>query len=231
MGSASPVYPVALRVEGRRCLVVGGGRVAARKSGGLLSCGADVTLVAPVIDPAIVEQAHGGGAGPGSLTVRRRPYRPGEAAGFRLVVTATGIAEVDRAVAADADAAGVWVNSADDAEHCTFFLPSVHRDGPVSVAVSTGGASPALATWLRRRIAAELGPDLGVLAALLESARQRVKAAGRSTESVDWQALLNGPLPRLVRDGRLDRARELLEGPLPDLVPSAAVAGGPPCPG
>ena len=223
MGSARPVYPVALRVEGRPCLVVGGGRVAARKAAGLLSCGADVTVVAPRTDPAIDEQGRGVVGAPGSLTVHRRRYRPGEAAAYRLVVTATGIAEVDRAVAADADAAGVWVNSADDAEHCTFFLPSVHRDGQVSLAVSTGGASPALASWLRRRAAAELGPDLGVLAALLQSARRRVKAAGRSTESVDWQALLDGPLPGLVRDGRLDLAREMLQGTL--ALPSSTPPG------
>ena len=218
-GTTSPPYPVALRVEGRRCLVVGGGPVAARKAADLVHCGADVTLVAPVTDPTLDELARDP-TGPGTLVLRRRPYRRGEAARFRLVVTATGIAEIDRAVAADADAAGVWVNSADDAANCTFFLPSVHRDGPISVAVSTGGASPALATWLRRRIGDEVGPGLGVLAGLLRSARERVKATGRPTQSVDWQALLDGPLPGLVRDGRMDEAREVLEGPLPAIGPS-----------
>ena len=87
------------------------------------------------------------------LDVQIRPYERGEAAAYRLVVTATGDPDVDGAVYADAEEAGVWVNSADDTEHCTFMLPAVHRDGPVSVAVSTGGTSPALAGWLRGRVA------------------------------------------------------------------------------
>jgi siroheme synthase (precorrin-2 oxidase/ferrochelatase) len=79
------------------------------------------------------------------------------------------------------------------------------------VAVSTGGASPALATWLRGELAAASGPGLGQLAELLSQARQDLQAAGRSTESVDWAALLAGPLPSLVRQGRLDEARALVE--------------------
>ena len=126
------------------------------------------------------------------------------------MVTATGRAEVDGAVAGDAEAGGVWVNSADDVEHCTFILPSVHRDGPVSVAVSTGGASPALAGWLRRRAGVALGPGLGTLASLLDEARTAVRSAGRSSESVDWLEVLDGPLPDLVAQGRLDQARALL---------------------
>jgi len=151
------------------------------------------------------------------VLLERRRYRSGEAAGYRLVVSATGIADVDGAVAADAEAAGVWVNSADDAERCTFLLPSVHRDGSVSIAVSTGGASPALATWLRRRVADDLGPGLGILAALLEEARQRVHAEGRSTEAIDWPALLDGALPALVRPG--DSTRPLVVATATSPVP------------
>jgi siroheme synthase-like protein len=144
------------------------------------------------------------------VRVERRPYRNKEAADYRLVVTATGLVDIDRKVARDADAAGIWVNSADDAAHCTFILPSVHRDGPVSVAVSTGGASPAMASWLRRRVAEILGDDLGVLAELLGEARQELMTDGRPTTSVDWAALLNGPLPQLLRDGDIDGARALV---------------------
>jgi siroheme synthase-like protein len=212
---AEPVlYPVSLDVAGRPCLVVGGGTIAAGKVAGLLTAGAVVTVVAPDVDAAIDALATAGDAaepgGPGSVTVRRRPYRAGEAADYRLVVTATGVAEVDGTVAADAAAAAVWVNSADDPGRCTFHLPSVHRDGPVSVAVSTGGASPALAIWLRRRAADALGTGLGELAGLLDEARRRLQAAGRPTSSVDWPTVLDGPLPQLVRNGQLDEARQLL---------------------
>lgn len=211
MAADPGLYPVALNVAGRNCLVVGGGAVAAGKVLGLVRSGAVVTVVAAEPGAALeAVLAPENAPGPGSITVERRPYRAGEAAGYRLVVTATGTGEVDGTVVADAEAAGVWVNSADDPERSTFYLPSVHRDGPVVVAVSTGGASPALATWLRRRAGVQLGPDLGTLALLLEEARRRLQAAGRPTDSVDWQTLLDGSLPDLVRDGRMDEARRLV---------------------
>jgi siroheme synthase-like protein len=193
-------------VGGRPCLVVGGGPIAARKVSGLLGCGAVVTVIAPEVCDAMTQLTP-----LTPLTIARRTYAPGDAGGYRLVVTATGIPAVDGAVYADAEAAGVWVNSADDVAHCTFILPSVHRDGPVSVAVSTGGTSPALAAWLRARLAESGGPGLGELADLLGQARQRLHDAGRSTERVDWAALLDGPLPALVRSGRREQARALVE--------------------
>jgi siroheme synthase-like protein len=174
-------------VAGRPVLVVGGGRVAARKVGDLVACGAHVTVVAPEIDAAVLAFAAG-------VAVVRRPYRAGEAADYRLVVTATGDRAVDQQVFDDAEAAGVWVNSADDPARCTFTLPAVVRRPPVLVTVATGGHSPALATWLRRRLEAELGPEVAVLAGLLDGARSRVKASGRSTEDLDWQALLDAGL-------------------------------------
>lgn len=199
-------YPVSLDVAGRACLVVGGGAVAARKARGLLDLGAAVTVIAPAVGPEMSTLA------PSLQTIETRPYRSGDAAGFRLVITATGDHQVDAAVYADADAAGVWVNSADDPGHSSFILPSVHRDGPVTVAVSTGGASPALAVWLRSRIAGEaVVVGAGTLAALLGEARRRLRAAGRPTDAVDWRALLDGPLPELVRAGALDDARTALD--------------------
>jgi siroheme synthase-like protein len=145
------------------------------------------------------------------LVLEERRYRAGEAADYRLVITATGDPEVDRAVATDAETAGVWVNSADDVDNCTFMLPAVHRDGDVTVAVSTGGASPALAGWLRDRAAAAIGPEAGTLAVLLDEARRNVRAEGRSTEATDWSAILSGPFVDLVRSGRIDEARALLQ--------------------
>ena len=183
--------------------MVGGGPVAARKARGLLGCGATLTVIAPDVSSAMAELT--------PLTIERRPYAEGDAGAYRLVVTATGIPAVDATVSADAEAAGVWVNSADDVEHCSFILPSVHRDGAVTVAVSTGGRSPALASWLRGRLAAQEGTGLGALAELLGRARQSLHDAGRSTEKVDWVALLDGTLPELVRDGRFDEARAVVE--------------------
>ncbi len=213
-----PTYPIVLRVQGRPCLVVGGGPVAARKAADLLECGASLTVVAPELGSAL--KALAAGTAEGSLRVERRPYRAGEAAAYRLVVTATGVEKVDRLVAADAEAAGVWVNCADDPDHCTFLLPSVHRDGPVSISVSTGGASPALAAWLRRRVGESLGAHLDLLATLLEDGRRALRLAGRPTTTVDWAGLLDGDLPTLVAEGREDEARRLVDD-------AVAVALGP----
>jgi siroheme synthase-like protein len=223
MGLDADLYPVGLIVADRPCLVVGAGRVAARKIASLLTCGAAVTVVAPEAHLAIGLLAADGAfarlTGP-HLSVHLRPYRSGEAADYRLVVAATGDPAVDAAVYHDAEDAGVWVNSADDPDHCTFILPAVTRDGSVSVAVSTGGASPALASWLRRRVAEAIGPGLGLLASLLDDARHRIHSAGASTETVDWEALLDGPLPTLVRQGDLDQARLLLDAAVASATPT-----------
>ena len=196
-------YPVTLIVEGRPCLVVGGGPVAARKASALLECGALVRVVADRVGPEIR-----------SLPVdwEERPYRAGEAGRYWLVATATDQPEVSREVAADAEAAGVLINAADDPERCSYFLPAVARRGRLSVAVSTDGGSPALARWLRDRLADEcVGPEYGVLADLLAERRDEIRAAGRSTESVDWRAALDSDMLDLVRAGRVDQARERIQ--------------------
>ncbi|HEY7947627.1 MAG TPA: bifunctional precorrin-2 dehydrogenase/sirohydrochlorin ferrochelatase [Acidimicrobiales bacterium] len=228
MGIDADLYPVGLIVAGQRCLVVGGGRVAARKIGSLLRCGAAVTVVAPEAHVAVGLLAGEGAfdrlVGP-YPEVHLRPYQAGEAARYRLVVTATGDPGVDGLVFRDAEEAGVWVNSADDPGHCSFVLPAVHRDGAVTITVSTGGSSPALATWLRRRVADALGPGLGPLAALLDDARGRIHARGASTETIDWQTLLDGPLPDLVRQGKVAEAQELLDRAVDSARPATGRGG------
>jgi siroheme synthase-like protein len=219
VGVGAPIYPVGLVVKGRPCLVVGGGRVAGRKIGALVTCGGAVTVVAPEVHVAVRALTDAGviaAIDEPPLDIQIRPYRPGEAADYRLVVAATGDAAVDDAVHRDAIAAGVWVNIADDPARCSFILPAVARDGTVSIAVSTGGASPALAGWLRDRIVDALGPGLGDLAALLEEGRRRVHDEGTSTETIDWRRLLDGPLPEMVRHGRIDEARTALDAFLGD---------------
>jgi precorrin-2 dehydrogenase/sirohydrochlorin ferrochelatase len=211
MSHDSPLYPVALVVDGRRCLVVGGGPIATHKAEGLLDCRAHVTVVAPLISERLrrlVEDASAPSAG--QLVLEPRPYRTGEASDYRLVITATGDAAVDREVAADAEAAGVWVNSADDPANCSFTLPAVVRQGPIMVTVGTGGHSPALATWLLRHIEGELDTAFTTLLDLLAERRAAIRAEGRGTEGLSWQAVLDGGMLDLVREGRIDEARERL---------------------
>ena len=208
-GAAAPGYPVTLLVEGRRCLVVGAGPVAARKAAGLLAAGAVITVVAPEVSS---EMAALSGEAAGRMAVERRPYRSPEAADYRLVITATGLPAVDGAVSADAEAAGVWVNSADDPANCSFYLPALARRGPVSVAVSTDGSSPALASWLRDRLEAELGApgEIEALAGLLAEARSAIRGAGGRTEGLNWRGALDSDMLELIRSGQVDQARERL---------------------
>jgi siroheme synthase-like protein len=203
-GSVVNFYPVTLDISGRPCLVVGGGPVAARKARGLLECGAKVTVIAPSLAPdmeSLVPRLH---------AVERRPYREGDAASFRLAVTATGLPDVDGAVHADAEASGIWINSADDRAHSSFILPAVFRDGSVTVCVSSGGLSPALSSWLRDRLAVQC-EGVGALAELLGEVRARLLRAGVPSDSVNWRQLLDGPLPELVRAGDLDNARAVVD--------------------
>jgi len=203
----SAVYPVALLLKGRRCLVVGGGQVAERKARGLLAAGAQVNVVAKEVLPPVRSLA--GEAGVGSI--EERPYRRGEVAGYWLVVAATGDPAVNRAVYEDGEAAGVWVNSADDPASCSVILPAVARQGPVTVAVSTSGYSPALASWLKEHAAEHMGPELAELAELLAEARQKLKEDGRSTEEIDWRRSLDWDMLDLIRSGRRAEAKERLE--------------------
>ena len=180
-------YPVWLDLHDVPVLVVGAGPVAARKVEGLVAAGAAVrvvaTSVAPALDRATVAELH------------ERRYEPGDLEGVRLVVTATGDAEVDATVAADATAAGIWVNAADQPADCSFILPAIARNGPLSIAVSTGGSSPALARRLRDRASALLTDDVVALAGDLAARRAAVRAGGGSTEDVDWSALIDPVLP------------------------------------
>jgi siroheme synthase-like protein len=207
-----PLYPVNLIVDGRRCLVVGGGPVALHKVRGLVEAGARVTVVASELDPEIVRLAEGGdgGGGDGNVVAEPRPYRPGEAADYRLVVAATGDPAANQQVYDDAEAAGVWINSADDPERCTVTLPARLRQGRLTVTVSTAGHSPAVAGWLRDRLADELGPEYDLLIGLLAEERNRVRSEGRSTEDMDWRSALDSGILELIRAGRLEAARERL---------------------
>jgi len=195
-------YPVNLVLDGRPCLVVGGGKVALRKVEGLVACGGRVRVVAPRIDPELRMLD--------DVTFDERPWQPGDVDGMWLVIAATDDPAVNRAVFDAGSRAGVWVNGADDPANCSFTLPSVVRRGDLQITVSTGGRSPALATWLRRRIEGEIGPEYSTLLDLLAGERDGLKAAGRSTEGLDWQSALDSDMLDLIRTGDLASARERL---------------------
>ena len=176
-------YPVYLDLREIVVLVVGAGPVAARKVAGLAAAGARVRVVASAVSSSLDRSL--------VAEVRERPFAVEDLEGVRLVVTATGSRDVDAEVAAAATAAGLWVNAADQPDDCSFILPAIARNGPLTAAVSTGGASPALARRLRDHAAALLTDEVVALAAELAAERARVRAAGGSTEDVDWSAAID----------------------------------------
>jgi len=169
-------YPVVLDLHDVPVLVVGGGRIGARKAEGLAAAGAVVRLVATVVSEHVTAAAE----------IRERPFQPDDLDDVRLVVAATGDAEVDAAISAAARSRGIWTNAADQPVDCEFILPAIARTGRVTIAVSTDGASPALARELRNVVAELLTPELGRLAEQLAAERAAIQARGESTEDIDW---------------------------------------------
>lgn len=181
-------FPVNLNLIGRPVLVVGGGRIAYRKVQQLLMAGGEVTVLAPQIlddfNDVPVVQIH-------------REYATGDAANFRLVITATGNTTVDQAIFDECEERGIWVNSADDPARCSFTLPATFRRGPVMVTVSTGGASPALASFLRSQLEDLIGPEFAEVAARLATERAQFHTQGISTEDVDWKPIIKDALTEM----------------------------------
>ena len=198
-------YPVVLLLEGRRVLVVGGGAVAASKVTSLVDAGAVVHVVATVVGEAVRALP---------VTWEERPYEPGEAAGYRFVVAATDDPAVNERVFLDGEAAGVFVNAADDPEHCSATLPARLQRGPVLVTVSTSGHSPALAAWLRDHLGAQLGPELEDLARLLSEARSRLASLGETRSAADWRAALDSGMLDALRAGHPAEAEQRLAAAL-----------------
>jgi siroheme synthase-like protein len=198
-------YPVNLLVRGRRCVVVGAGRIAARKIEALLAAGAEVTVVARRLGEEVREWRDAG-----RVAVVERGFEPGDLDGAWLATTATDEPDVNRAVYEAGESRRVWVNSADDPSNCSFTLTSVVRRGDLVVTVGTGGRSPALAAWLRARLDAELGPEYETLLELLAEAREDMRAGGRSSEDADWNRALDSGMLDLIRAGRVGDAKELL---------------------
>lgn len=199
-------YPVFLDVTGRRCVVVGGGPVAEGKVTGLLAAGASVTVISPTVTGALAAAARAG-----RVSWRRRFYRRGDLEGAALAFAATGDVEVNAAVAAEGGWGGVWVNAADDPAHCDFILPSVLRRGALAIAVSTGGASPALARAVREELERHVGAEYATLVDVARDVRGALRAERRTVDAAAWRAALSDrQFRRLISTGRQALARRRL---------------------
>ncbi len=181
-------FPVNLNLHGRPVLVVGGGRIALRKVEQLLMADAEVT----VLSPMFVDEFHSL-----PVTLVQREYASGDVDAFRLVITATGNTPVDQQIFDECEAKGIWINSADDPDRCAFTLPAALRRGDLMVTVSTGGASPALASWLRSHLELSIVPEFEEVVSRLAIERARIHADGESTENVQWQPIIAGVMADL----------------------------------
>ena len=199
-------WPVNLLVRGRRVVVVGAGRIAARKIEPLLDLGADVVVVAPTVGDEVRAWADAGRLRVGTRPFDRRRPRRRLARGHRHRRPRRST----RRCSPPARRRRVWVNSADDPANCSFTLMSIVRRADLVVAIGTGGRSPALATWLKRHVTDEMGPEYETLLDLLSEARESLRGGGRSSEDADWQQAFRSGILDLVREGRVDEAKELL---------------------
>ena len=181
-------FPVNLNLHGRPVLVVGGGRIAYRKVEQLLMADAEVT----VLSPMFVDEFHSL-----PVTLVQRVYESGDIDAFRLVITATGNTPVNQQIFDECEAKGIWINSADDPDRCAFTLPAALRRGDLMVTVSTGGASPALASWLRSHLELSIVPEFEEVVSRLAIERARIHAEGESTENVQWQPIIAGVMADL----------------------------------
>jgi precorrin-2 dehydrogenase/sirohydrochlorin ferrochelatase len=213
-GSTAPeLYPLFLRLEGRACLLVGGGSVAERKAGPLLAAGAALTVVAPAVTPRLRSLAERG-----ALAWRARPFAPEDLEGKELAFVATSDRKTNALAVAEARNRGIWVNAADAPDECDFHVPAVLRRGRAAVAVSTGGASPLTAAWLRDRIGEALPPATAKLLELSEALRDHCRAGGGDGEALR-RLLDSGLLDDLsaAREEEVERKVALFFGEVPEV--------------
>jgi len=218
-------YPVFLDLRGRRAVVIGGGAVAEQKVHGLVGAGAHVTVVSTDVTPAL-----GALARRNAIEHKRRPYRRGDLKGAWLAIAATDDRGTNGAVWAEAEQLGVPLNAVDDLEHCSFIAPALHREGDITVAVSTAGKSPALAVRLRQRIARLVGRAEARLCELLGELRPGLaeRVPDTPARTALWYRIVDSDVIDFVRRGDIEGARGRmaeLVGPHP-LSPSPFGRGG-----
>lgn len=195
-------YPLFAVMEDKPCLVVGGGSVGERKVHDLRAAGARVTVVSRTLTPALARLAS-----QGAIRHVQGDFDEDQVEGMALVMAATDDPEVNARVSAAAQARSIWVNVADAPEFCTFIVPAQVRRGDLTLAISTGGASPALARKLREELQQRFGPEYAPYLALLKAVRSRLLAERRGEPD---NARLFGQLvdsPLLAAVARGDRAR------------------------
>lgn len=200
-------YPIFLDLRTHSCLVIGGGTVAERKVESLLRARGPVTVISPTCTARLRSWAKDG-----AITLYERPYRPGDLQGFSLVFAATNDEVLHAQIAVEAREAGVLLNVVDRPALCSFIVPAVVSQGDLTLAISTGGASPALAKKIRQTLEEHFGPEYALALHLLARVRERVVRNGLSADERQrlFTALADSPLLDYLRERQVDKINALL---------------------
>jgi precorrin-2 dehydrogenase / sirohydrochlorin ferrochelatase len=200
-------YPIFLDIACKQCVVVGGGEVAERKVERLLDCNAKVTVVSMKLTPGLAAWRD-----QGRLVHRRADYDTSDLRDAFLVIGATDIEAVNEAVSRDAQALGRLVNIVDDPANCNFILPSLFQQGDLTIAVSTGGKSPALSRKMREDFACLYGREYGTLVEILGRLRERILSRGRSADENKkiFDALVRSEILEYIRRGDAETVRQMI---------------------
>jgi len=197
-------YPVYLNLQGRKCLIAGGGQVALRKAAAMLEHGAEVTVVSPRLCTGLRKLAH-----ESRIQAVNRPYRAGDLKGVSIAIVATSNRGINRSAAEDAKKHRVPVNVVDDPVLSDFIVPSILRRGDLSIAISTSAKSPALARKIRSRLENSFDKEYAPLVAIIDEVRRRVKKQGLKVSSSDWQQAIDiDSMIGLIRQGQGEEAGE-----------------------
>lgn len=205
----TPFYIACLKLKGRKSVVVGAGEIGLEKIEGLLACDGDVTVIAPEAEPEVQKLAQ-----EGTIVWEQRAYESTDVEGAFMIIAATNDTDVNVQVFNDGEARGMLVNVVDVPPLCNFILPAITRSGPIAIAISTAGASPALAKRMKREIAEAFGEPYADLAVILNDARGWAKGMLPTyNERKDFfEGIVNGdPDPiELLKEGRVDEVHELV---------------------
>lgn len=202
-------YPIFVELEGRRCLVIGGGAEAQRKVEGLRAAAGDVMVISPKLTRDLQRML-----AEGEIDYQQRDYQEGDLQGYEVCMVATDDGAVNAEVAAEGKRRRIWVNAADDTKNCDFILPAVVRSGLITLAASTSGASPALARRLREELEAYLTEEMPALADLLREVRLDLRSRGIRPGPEVWQEAIDEDLRVLLAQRKHRQAKARLLGAL-----------------
>jgi siroheme synthase-like protein len=199
-------YPIMLKIRGEKCVVIGGGKVALRKVKKLLECGGKVTVISPTFHQNFVRLTQDK-----AFLLIKRDYEPGDLDGAIVVIAATDAEEINRNVAHEAKKRGVLVNVVDDPGESNFIVPSFFRRRGLTIAVSTGGISPALAKKIRTKLEQDYRKEYALLLPLIGEVRSALKEKEIKVREEAWQKVLDlDSLIRLIQNGQRKKAKTLL---------------------